>query len=55
MLHNQTIANIVLYAIPPVTLFADQLPCFEVDPIWAKDRASCTAHTQTVGNNKKTK
>jgi len=38
-------ANIVSYAILPVTLFADQLPCCGDDPSWAKDRASCAAHT----------
>jgi len=32
----------------PVTPFTDQHPGFEVDPSWAKTRASCTAHTLSV-------
>jgi len=33
--------------------FADQLPCCGVDPRWAKERASCTAHTLTVQSHPK--
>jgi hypothetical protein len=43
-----TIANIVSCAILPVTPFADQFLFCGVDSRWAKDRASCTAHTLSV-------